>query len=89
MVVMASFVGADYEDDENNDDDYYVLVPVSRQLPHVQDLATTASAMWVLQRLLVEEDSLGIGERELANALISNTSLDKLVSDPLGDHTFY
>jgi len=53
-------------------------------LPHVQDLATTASAMWVLQRLLVEEDSLGIGERELANALISNTSLDKLVNDPLG-----
>ena len=58
-------------------------------LPHMQDLATTASAMWVLQRLLVEEDSLGIGERELANTLISNTSLDKLVSDPLGNHTFY
>ena len=58
-------------------------------LPHMQDLATTASAMWVLQRLLVEEDSLGTGERELANTLISNTSLDKLVNDPLGDHIFY
>ena len=55
-------------------------------LPHVEDLATTPSATWVLQRLLDEEVSLGTGERELANALISNTSLDKLVRDPLGDH---
>jgi|ERR1712192_75337 len=53
-------------------------------LPHIQDLATTATATWVLQRLLDEEDSLGTGEQELANALISNTSLDKLVRDPIG-----
>ena len=51
MVVMASFVCADYEDDENNDNDYYVLVPVSRHLPHdmshVQDLTSTQTSLAV------------------------------------------
>ena len=55
-------------------------------LPHVQDLATTVTATWVLQRLLEEEDCGGRGERELASALTSNTSLGKLVRDPLGDY---
>ena len=55
-------------------------------LPHVQDLATTATASWVLQNLLDEEDCVCTGE--LTSALTSNTSLEKLVRDPLGDHTF-
>ena len=56
-------------------------------LPHVQDLATTATASWVLQSLLgLEEDCVCTGE--LTSALTSNTSLEKLVRDPLGDHTF-
>ena len=57
-------------------------------LPHIQDLATTVTATWVLQRLLDEEDCDGTGERELTSALTSNTSLEKLVRDPLGDYTF-
>ena len=52
-------------------------------LPHVQDLAVTPTATWVLLRLLEEEVQLG-GERDLAAALTNNTALEVLVRDPLG-----
>ena len=52
-------------------------------LPHVQDLAATPTATWVLLRLLEEEVHLG-GERDLAAALTNNTALEVLVRDPLG-----
>ena len=52
-------------------------------LPHVQDLAATPTATWVLLRLLEEEVQLG-GERDLAAALTNNTALEVLVRDPLG-----
>ena len=57
-------------------------------LPHIQDLATTVTAARVLQELLDEEDCVGRGERELASSLVSSTSLDKLVRDPLGGYTY-
>merc|ERR1719209_324177 len=54
-------------------------------LPHLHDLAINPTATWVLSSLLEEEVGVGTGgERELASALISNTSLEKLVRDPSG-----